>query len=73
MKITVNDLKKNGYCHPGCRVFCKRYGIDWMDFLKNGIDSEILLATDNALAVNLVKLVQLQREEHGLQFAGDGV
>lgn len=44
-----------------------------MDFLKNGIDSEILLATDNALAVNLVKLVQLQREEHGLQFAGDGV
>jgi hypothetical protein len=49
--------RKNGYCIPGGRRFFERYGLDWEDFVKNGIDSELLLSAsdNNVRAVQVVE------------------
>jgi len=38
MKIYMSDLRKAKMCAKGARSFAGRNGIDWTDFLKNGID-----------------------------------
>ncbi|WP_339665893.1 hypothetical protein [uncultured Pseudomonas sp.] len=54
---------RQGYCHGQARGFFKRHGLNWMDFLHNGIEAETLLATGDALAKHLVDYVR--ETEHG--------
>ena len=42
MKITHADCEECGFCNHGLRIMAKNNGIDWWDFLQNGIDAEIL-------------------------------
>lgn len=67
MIITIQHLRstttwtaKNGYCASASRAFFKRHGLDWADFVANGIEEEKLLATKNALAINLVEFANKQ-------------
>lgn len=54
-----------GYCARQSRAFFAEHGLDWLAFVRAGIDAEVLLATGNALAVHLV--------EHARNMeAGDG-
>lgn len=46
---------KRGYCTEGGRRFFKRYGLDWTEFVKNGLPDSVFLETGDALAINLVK------------------
>jgi len=46
---------RQGYCANSSRLFFKQYGLDWQDFINNGINEEELLATGNALAIHLVE------------------
>lgn len=62
MKITIQHLHsvptwngRQGYCHRAAREFFASHGLDWQDFLNNGIDENALLATGNALAQALVE------------------
>ncbi len=48
------------YCAPGARAFFARHGLNWSDFLRNGVDAEALAATGDAMAL---KAVQHAREE----------
>lgn len=54
MIITINHIRAYGYCAKGARTFFNNHHLSWHDFLKNGIDAELLLATGNALAIALV-------------------
>ena len=68
MIVTIQDARKHlGYCSPGMRRFAKKYELDWMDFLRNGISEEKLLATGDSLALNLVAAVKLERAGDGLK------
>ncbi|MFK1176674.1 hypothetical protein ACIUZU_00345 [Pseudomonas aeruginosa] len=55
---------RQGYCHGRAREFFKRHGLDWMAFLQDGIDSDLLIATGDALALKLV--------EHARREVADG-
>lgn len=44
-----------GFCRVQSRAWAHRQGIDWSDFLRNGVDSERLEATGDAFALALVK------------------
>lgn len=46
---------RQGYCHGQAREFFKRHNLDWWDFLNNGIEADLLLATGDALAAVLVQ------------------
>ena len=38
------------YCNRGMRAWFKREGLDWAEFLRNGIAAERLKQTNNAMA-----------------------
>lgn len=53
---TVPGMKRGaGYCSGKSRDWFARHNLDWLDFVRNGIDAEILLATGCALAARLVE------------------
>ena len=62
--ITHRHCREAGYCNRGLRELCAREGIDWPDFLRNGIDAVRLRNLNNAMAE---KVIALAENEHGQQ------
>jgi len=58
MKIYMSDLRKAKMCARGSRAFFLSKGWDWQDFLKNGIDLEIVKASKDAMAQQVVESVE---------------
>jgi hypothetical protein len=54
MIITPQHLRACRMCRKGAREFFKKYGLDWHEFAKQGIDETKLLDTRDALATKLV-------------------
>lgn len=52
---TIPSRGGRGYCNRGGRPWFARHGLDWGDFVRNGIDEEALLATGDGMAINLVR------------------
>lgn len=47
---------KSGFCHRTSRELCERYGIDWVQVVRDGgIAAEKLIATGDALALRVVE------------------
>lgn len=67
--VTINDAKalfgKRGYCHKGMRAFASRHGLDWSDFVKQGISAEQLRATGDAMAIELADAVEAGATKRG--------
>lgn len=42
-------------CSGGAREFSKRYNLDWQKFLDDGVDSKILEATGDRMALLVVE------------------
>lgn len=53
--ITMRDIRAAKMCSRGARTFFKRHGLDWTDFLKNGIPAWKLAATGDAMALQVVE------------------
>jgi hypothetical protein len=58
--IRVEHIRKAGYCNKGARVFCTRHGIDWADFVQNGIAFERVQHINDTM---LQKLIEVAREQ----------
>lgn len=43
-----------GFCRAGTRAWAKSQGLDWNDFVRNGIPASKLEATGDALALAVV-------------------
>lgn len=50
-----------GFCRRGVKVWFEERGLDYQDFLKNGIDEAALLKSGDPMAVAVV------RQAHGQQ------
>ena len=55
MIVILDDLTCLKYCRSGSRTFFDRHGLDWWDFVQNGIDADKLLAIDDAMAHMVVE------------------
>lgn len=56
MIIKLSDVKKAGMCSKGARKFFKDHQlIEWSDFIENGVESELLVATGDAMALQVVE------------------
>lgn len=62
MKIYMSDLRKAKMCARGSRAFFLSQGWDWQEFLKNGIDLEVVKSTDDAMALQIVEMVKNGRK-----------
>ena len=49
---------RRGFCRGRSRAWFRRHDLDWRDFVRNGIDAEILTATGDGLAIALVEWAQ---------------
>lgn len=59
--IRMHDLRSAKMCSRGARTFFELNGLDWQDFLKNGIPAEKLVATGDHMALRLVELTRGQQ------------
>lgn len=46
--------RSKGFCRSGARDWFKRHGLDWQDFVRNGIPATTLEATGDGLALAVV-------------------
>ncbi|MFB5082471.1 hypothetical protein [Raoultella sp. C349492] len=66
MLITMEDIRAGGGCAPGLRAFFSRYNLDLKAFIRDGgIDADTLLATGDALAIQVVRLAQAKQAVGG--------
>lgn len=61
MIVTTRDLftvpgysKRAGFCRNGSRNWFRAHSLDWTDFVKHGVDAELLEATGDAMALSVV-------------------
>lgn len=62
--ITITDIRKAGHCVAGARRWFTAHRLDFAAFLKVGVPSATLLATGDALAVQVVDRKK-ERLTHG--------
>ena len=48
--VTHRHCRELGYCNRGMRAWCASEGLDWPEFVKHGIDAEVIRQRDNAMA-----------------------
>ena len=62
MIVTHEDAKALGYCNAGLRKWFPRDGVSFDDFRKNGVTTDWLRASGDAMAIRLAEAVE-QREQ----------
>lgn len=63
--ITISDIRRTGHCARGIRRWFDGHQLDFQSFLKNGIDADVLLATGDALAEQVVASIRQKRDSDG--------
>jgi hypothetical protein len=53
--VTVQDARAIGYCRRGSHKFSELYGLDWIDFLENGIPASKLRSLGDALVEKAIE------------------
>lgn len=57
-RVYMHHIRKAKMCSSGTRAFFKCHGLDWGDFLKNGIACEDLAATGDKMALDVVEIAK---------------
>lgn len=63
--ITINDIRKTGHCTLGAKRWFEAHNLDFRDFIQNGIEADVLLATGDALADQVVSAARAKQENDG--------
>lgn len=53
--VRMADLRRLGYCSSGVRSFFNRHGLDYSDFLANGISGRTLAETGDGMAIMAIE------------------
>lgn len=61
MRVYIKHARACGYCARGMRAFFDKHGLDFAQFLKEGVDAELLLKTGDEMA----RAAVLQAEDDG--------
>lgn len=56
VRVYMGHIRKARMCARGARAFFERHNLDWADFLRNGIEPEKLVATGDAMALDVVEV-----------------
>lgn len=62
--ITLADCRVSGlFCVEGGKMFFEKYGLDWSDFVRQGISSDILEPLDDAVANKIIKVARERQQK----------
>ena len=60
--ISINDVRRFGFCGKGSRVWAAKHDLDWKKFVDNGgIMASELLQKGDAMAVKLYEEVKARK------------
>ena len=65
LTITVNDLRKAGYCLAGARRWAQARGLDFRIFVRDGIPASRLRDLNDALADAVISRTEARRDDGG--------
>jgi hypothetical protein len=54
--VTHADMRSLGYCNRGAREWFTRHGLDWSRFIDEGLPADVLLATGDSMAQDVVQV-----------------
>lgn len=55
MIVRISHVRKARLCNRGAREWFARQGWNWQEFLDNGIDADLLIATGDPYALRAVE------------------
>ncbi|OJU95080.1 MAG: hypothetical protein BGO19_02325 [Acinetobacter sp. 38-8] len=55
MIVIYADIKACQFCSKGARAWFSQYKLDYLHFVGNGIDADVLLATKDPFAIRAVE------------------
>lgn len=58
----MRDVRAVRMCSGGAREFFKRHNLDWNTFLKEGLPAEVIEATGDAMALQVVEVARGRRK-----------
>lgn len=61
-RVYTTHIRAAKLCMGGTRQWWKANGLDWNDFIKNGIPGETLIATGDPLALRPVEAARAERD-----------
>lgn len=56
MKIYMTHIRQAKLCLAGTKAFFISHNLDWKDFVKNGINEEKIIQTNDAMALKVVEI-----------------
>lgn len=59
--VRMEHIRQARLCSRGARAFFERHGLDWRQFLREGIPASELAATGDALALRVVEVARGQQ------------
>jgi len=60
--ITPTDILTVGYCALGTRLWFRKIGLNWNKFLTQGLSSDDIESTGDAMAIALVEKIRTIRK-----------
>lgn len=61
-RIYMRHIRKAGRCASGTSNWWKKHNLDWKDFVRNGIDGEVLVKIGDPMAMQVVKIARAERD-----------
>lgn len=59
IRIYPKHIRAAGMCMlPGAKTWFERYGLDWKDFIRNGVAIEDVIATGDELGMQVVRIAR---------------
>lgn len=61
--VSISHARAAGICVTGSRAWFRSQGLDFRDFLRNGIDAEVLRATGDPIVARAVAEAEREKEQ----------
>ncbi len=58
LMITTEHVRAANYCTPGLKAFFKKHNLDLREFCRNGLPEDVVLATNDAMAIAVVEVAR---------------
>jgi hypothetical protein len=63
--IKMHHAKSLNYCSNGVKHWCKQNGINYLKFVKIGIDEDIILSKDDDMGKRVVEIAREMEKNNG--------
>lgn len=61
--VTMQHAKILTYCSKGMKIWAEEHGLNYINFIKNGLDESVFLEIGDTLALRVVDLARKMEKE----------